>query len=52
MESKRNEVRKHWNETQFIYDWYDFLYLFSGFVDDFLIDYNIKSYPNAKVLSK
>lgn len=50
MNANRETVRIHWNETQFVYDWYDFLYLFSGFVDDLLIDHNFKNYPNAKKL--
>ena len=50
MNANRETVRTHWNETQFIFDWYDFLYLFSGLVDDLLTDYNFKNYPNAKEL--
>ena len=50
MNANREAVRTHWNETKFVYDWYDFLYLFDGLVDDLLIDHNFKNYPNAKKL--
>ena len=46
---ERREIRSSWNENfKFCPDWYDFLYLVSGVVDDFILQ--LKSYPNAKQL--